>query len=90
MKGDIDDVITVNVLPAKIPVQCKGQTSHRPVQLVAFARCRFSEKSGGNFIGTQFFEVQPGILGYIGKVIHVPGGIEGVAINNENQCQQQQ
>jgi len=90
MNADINDVITANVLLAKIPVQRKGQTGYRPVYPVTSAWCRVGEKSGCNFISTQSFKVQPGIFGYIGQIIHVPGAIEGVAVNQENRCQQQQ
>jgi hypothetical protein len=89
MDDGVDKMITGDILPAKIPVQSKCHAGNRSVQAIVFTAVRIGKKGSQNRFMAQRSNMQPGIRSYIGSVIHMPGGIESVAVNKKNQHQQQ-
>ena len=80
MKGHVDEVITLHLGPAEIPVQGEGEPGYRPGEL-AF---KSPMKQTAGEVEIQARGTALGLIQNVGIVIQMPRGVKGVAINEED------
>ena len=86
MDQNVDNMIAENPVFAKIPVDRKSKAWNGTVEFVGdrpagLGRCK---KSPQQRTESQVGNVQAPVIDDIGPIIQMPGGIEGVPINEDN------
>ncbi|VTR64699.1 hypothetical protein DESC_240090 [Desulfosarcina cetonica] len=88
VNDDIDQMVSPRVILAEVPVQGKCQTGNGSV--IGTGMTGFGEKGLPEGPGHEVVDMQRPVIDDIGDIVHVPGGVERVGIDNQYKPQKNQ
>ena len=82
MSEYVDQMVSKDIETAEIVIQGKGDAGYRSIKDGRVVAVRV--KGSFKVLPCYFFEVQIGVICYIGLVVKMPGTVKGISIYGKN------